>query len=194
MDTKLKICCLTVSVIVVLIVIYLALRKESFAANETNQDAANAIAAAEGVPPQAQDHGRTLAVDNMTYYNGCSNPDDLYTCTANCDDKNTYAVSEFGGPGLTWNDWVKSQAIDPATLENHAKFVADKNRNPSGNMTGRVWSPDRHMSYDPIPWVGLSRPQAVAQCNPTQVPDIDLTQYDTVKRFTWKSTTNDAAY
>ncbi len=190
MNTNLKICCFAISVVVVLLVVYLALRKESFAATPVNEQAANAIMAAEGVPPP--NLAKKLEVDNMVYYNGCTNPDDLYSCTANCDEKNTYAVSEFGGPGLTYGDWVKAQGLDPAVLENHAKFVADKNRNPSGNMTGRTWSPDRHMSYDPIPWVGLTgRPQAVAQCNPTQVPDLDLTLYETRPRFTWRSTSGD---
>jgi len=65
--------------------------------------------------------------------------------------------------------------------------VSDRARLREGNVLGSTWTPDMHMSYDPISWGGLRRPQAVAVCNPTQVPDVDYNLYNTESTFNWKS-------
>lgn len=183
-------CCASMAV-VLLIIIVVMMSRENLSTAPPMQDIGPAIVALEngGVasPPDPNMLAKKLELENTGFYGSCINPGDLFACSVNCDGNNTYAVSEFGGPGLTYSDYVKTQGVDPKILENQAKFVADKNRNPSGNITGRVWSPDRHTSYDPIAWVGFRRPQAVAQCNPTQVPDLDLTLYETRPTFTWKS-------
>lgn len=103
------------------------------------------------------------------------------------DDKFVYAMSDFGAPGRDFKDWVMSQSVDPQVLKNHAEFVKDRGMDNPQNITGRVYSPDSHDSYDPIPWQGLRRPQAVATCNPTQVPDVDYSLYDKRPTFTWRS-------
>jgi hypothetical protein len=103
------------------------------------------------------------------------------------DDKFSYAINEFGAPGLEFKDWVTSQSVDPQVLKNHAEFVRDRISDNPQNITGRTYSPDMHDSYDPIPWVGLRRPQAVPVCNPTQVPDVDYNLYESRPKFTWRS-------
>ena len=103
------------------------------------------------------------------------------------DDKFSYAINEFGAPGLEYKDWVTSQSVDPQVLKNHAEFVKDRISDNPQNITGRTYSPDMHDSYDPIFWIGLRRPQAVPVCNPTQVPDTDYNLYETRPKFTWRS-------
>jgi hypothetical protein len=182
---KYGIACCGLAVLIVCIVILLVVTSEGLSTAAPQQWVGPAIVALEA--GQTPDLKKKLELENTGFFNGCSNPDGIFSCQLDCDDKFAYAVSEFGGPGLTYSDYVKSQAIDPQIIENQAKFVADTKRNPSGNMTGRVYSPDRHTSYDPIAWVGFRRPQGVAVCNPTQVPDLDLTLYETTPTFTWKS-------
>ena len=90
-----------------------------------------------------------------------------------------FAVNEYGAPGLDYNSWVSSQAVDDQVIKNHVDFVANiRGNGPNGSATGRSGnSPDSHDSYDPVPWVGLRRPQYVSMQNPTQVPDTDLGLY-----------------
>jgi hypothetical protein len=194
MGKKILYGCCAAMAIVVMILLIIVFAREGLATAAPMEQVGPAIVALEaggaskGVDPAML--AKRLELENTGFYGSCINPGDLFSCQVNCDGNNTYAISEFGGPGLTYADYVKTQAVDPKILENQAKFVADRNRNPSGNITGRVWSPDRHTSYDPIPWVGFRRPQVVSQCNPTQVPDIDLTRYETRPSFTWQSTGN----
>lgn len=115
--------------------------------------------------------------EHSEYFTGVKNDE----CSP-CNDENfTYAVHEFGAPNLDFKDWVTSQAVDPQVLKNHAEFVKNKIKYEDNKVivTGRTYSPDSHDSYDPIPWSGLKRPQAVAVRSPTQVPDIDYNLYDT---------------
>jgi len=91
--------------------------------------------------------------------------------------------SEFNDSGLAFSDFIKSSAIDGEMVENHHKFVteiADR-----GLFTGRTISYDSHDSYDPIPWVGLRRPQNVPVGNPDQLPDIDRSVYDNTQVLKW---------
>ena len=86
----------------------------------------------------------------------------------------------YGGPNMDYKEYVASQAVDNKVIENHLMFVRDRRGlGPEGEfITGRTYSPDSHDSYNPIPWVGIrGRGDAVPQCNPTQVPDIDTNLY-----------------
>ena len=123
------------------------------------------------------------------HFAACTDLDNKQLLAEMCgeDDKFPYAVNEFGAPGMTYKDWVASQSVDTQVIKNHAEFVKDRLGNNTQNITGRTYSPDSHDSYDPIPWVGLRRPQAVAVCNPTQVSDVDYDLYSKNPTFTWKS-------
>jgi hypothetical protein len=132
---------------------------------------------------------RCSLAENSEYFTSCQDPAEMASaCASDANGNFAYAVDEFGAPGLDFKDWVTSQSVDPQVLKNHAEFVADRlgTDNPQ-NITGRTYSPDSHDSYDPIPWVGLRRPQAVAVCNPTQVSDVDYNLYETKPKFTWSS-------
>mgnify|MGYP006879914587 FL=1 len=89
----------------------------------------------------------------------------------------SYGDNEFGAPGMDYNSWVASQAVDDQVIKNHSEFVQDRMYNKVF-WTGRVYTPDSHDSYDPLPWTGLRRPVQAPQCNPTQVPDVDISLYD----------------
>lgn len=99
-----------------------------------------------------------------------------------------HGSENFDKAGATYDDVLTAMAIDGQVVKNHAEFVKDRfSRNNGQNITGRTYSPDSHDSYDPIPWAGLRRPQAVAVSNPTQVPDVDIDLYTNKPVFTWKS-------
>jgi hypothetical protein len=103
------------------------------------------------------------------------------------DDKFTFAINEFGGPGMEYKDWVASAAVGPEVVKMHAEFVKDRLGSDSQNITGRTWAVPDDIEVDQVPWQGLRRPQAVAVCNPTQVPDTNYNWYQEGPRFTWKS-------
>lgn len=125
--------------------------------------------------------------NNAEYFTSCGDSPDVRQDTG-CDDKFAYAVNDFGAPGLTYVDWVTSQSVDPQVIKNHSDFTKDRigGSNPQ-NITGKTFSPDSHDSYNFQPWVGLRRPQAVSQCNPTQVPDFSPDLFDKKPGFTWTS-------
>lgn len=129
------------------------------------------------------------ASSNLEYFAGCTSSVDKGVLDIMCSgDDFAYAVNDFGGPGMDYKDWVASQAVDPAVLKNHAEFVQDRLENQQQWATSTAYSPDSHDSYDPIPWQGIrGRPQAVAMCNPTQVPDVDVNLYDKCQKVTWAS-------
>jgi len=115
-----------------------------------------------------------------------------YFTTANddsdvaCDDnKFVYAINEFGAPGMEFKDWVTSQSVDPQVIKNHSEFVKGQLVEDTQIITGRTYSPDSHDSYDPIPWQGLRRPEAVQVRSPTQVPDVDYDLYNNRPSIRW---------
>lgn len=95
------------------------------------------------------------------------------------DSDGSFAKFDYGAKGLDYKEYVTSQAVDNKVIENHLQFVRDrKGLGPTGEfIQGRTYSPDSHDSYNPIPWVGLQRPQYVPVANPTQVPDVDYNLY-----------------
>lgn len=109
-------------------------------------------------------------------------------CMCEGNDNFQYAVNEFGAPGMEFKDWVASQSVDPTVIKNHAEFVSDRFNNQKQMGTGATYSPDSHDSFDPVPWVGIrGRPQAVAVCNPTQVPDLDENMFARGPKLVWNS-------
>lgn len=130
--------------------------------------------------------------ENSEYFTECASNEAQKSIDCGADDKFEYAVYEFGAPGMSYKDWVASQAVDPQVIANHAEFVKDRSALAGGpqNLTGRTYSPDSHQS-DQIVWQGLRRPEAVATCNPDQVPDVDYSWYRTTPSFTWKSGTGE---
>jgi len=117
--------------------------------------------------------------ENSEYFSACGEDNaasQVLDCV--CGDKPdvSFAKFDYGAPDMDYKEYVASQAVDDKVVENHLQFVRDrKGLGPEGEfITGRTYSPDSHDSYDPVPWVGIrGRPQAVEQCNPTQVPDLD---------------------
>lgn len=94
----------------------------------------------------------------------------------------TFSVHEFGAPGMDYKAFTATQELDPEVVKNHGEFVAERQ-----GMTGRTFTPDSHDSYDPIPWIGLRRPEYVKMCNPTQVPDVDVNLYKGNRQFCFKT-------
>jgi len=127
--------------------------------------------------------------EQIEYFTGCQDPTKLnaeLNCLCEGSDL-SYATNEYGAPGMSYKDWVAAQAVDPAVVKNHAEWIKDRVREGSLNVTGRTYSPDSHDSYDPIPWIGLRRPQAVATCNPDTVPDVNYDLYNDKPKLTWRS-------
>lgn len=110
------------------------------------------------------------------------------TAAACADDNFTYAVDEFGAPGLEFKDWAMNQAVDAQMVKNHTEFVKDRvGGDAAQNTMGRTYSPDTEIDGDQTHWIGLRRPQAVAVNNPDQVPDVKASWYSTKPTFTWAS-------
>lgn len=98
------------------------------------------------------------------------------------------AISEFGGTGGDFRDWIASQAVDTQVLLNHKEFVKDRLGNNNQNVTGRTYAMGEVEGTDQVPWQGIrGRPQAVETCNPTQQPDVDMRNFTTKPRFNWSS-------
>ena len=93
----------------------------------------------------------------------------------NADGDAQSCAQDFANSGATFNDWVKANAVDSSLIQNHTQWVNDTGTR--GTYTGRTYTADMHDSYDPIPWIGLMRPQNVPVGNPDQIPDIDRTLY-----------------
>lgn len=116
--------------------------------------------------------------ENSEYFAVCNDGGEVnkvLDCVCDSNDPLNFAVWDYGAAGLSYQDYVASQAVDNKVITNHAQFVRDrKGLGPEGEfVTGRTWSPDSHDSYNYMPWQGLQRPRYVQQCNPTQVPDVD---------------------
>ncbi len=130
------------------------------------------------------------AAENFEYFDNCQSTADLkQTLGTNCNDTPfNYEVNEFGSEGMDFKDWVASQAVDPQMIKNHSEFIQDRFQQRGQNQLGRTYSPDSHDSYDPIPWMGLRRPQAVKLSGiNAQVPDVDYDLYSKNPTFTWSS-------
>lgn len=130
--------------------------------------------------------------EQMEYFQVCKDPDEIKRvaeCVCEGQDTFDYAENAYGAPGLDYKSWVTSQSVGDDVIKNHQQYIADRDQLQTGGayFTGRTISPDSHDSYDPIPWIGLRRPQYVEQCNPTQVPDIDISLYKGNRQFCFKT-------
>jgi hypothetical protein len=144
---------------------------------------ATATTTATAITPEAE-----ALASNQEHFQACMNgpkltPDDC-DCTGDTFD---YAVHEYGGAGMSYKDWVATQSIDKAVVDNHASFVKDRlGDNDMAVVTGRTYALPDHESYQPTPWIGIrGRPRAVAICNPTEVVDDDISYYATKDKLTW---------
>jgi hypothetical protein len=99
----------------------------------------------------------------------------------------SYAVNPFGAPDADYGDYIARTSIDDQVYKNHGEFVKDQNSSLGSNKTGGTYSPDSHDSYDPIPWIGLRRPQNVPYCNPDQVADVNRDLYSDCNTLKWTS-------
>lgn len=124
---------------------------------------------------------RNAMNEQMEYFATCKDTDETskaLDCVCGDNEKFSFAENDYGAPGMDYKAYVTSQAVDDKVIKNHLAYVEErKGLGPEGEFTGRTYSPDSHDSYDPIPWVGLRRPQYVQQCNPTTVPDCDTNLY-----------------
>jgi hypothetical protein len=106
--------------------------------------------------------------------------DGAQQCPSDLADANSY--------GADFSEWVARQTLDARIIESNRAFVADRMGNPQ-TWTGASFSPDRHESYDAVPWQGLSRPSRVPIASPDQIPDIDMTNNPAQQRVRWDSST-----
>lgn len=140
-----------------------------------NNSSENAIAAEEqALRDNIESFSVCAGVDNET--------DRSVDCLCGDSPDITFAVHEYGAPGMDYKAFMASQEVDPEVIKNHAAFVSERQ-----GFTGRTFTPDSHDSYDPIPWVGLRRPEYVKQCNPSQLPDIDVNLYKGNRQFCFKT-------
>ncbi len=144
-------------------------------------------------PTHHESKGHAAMAEHIEYFASCKDrvdPTKGMDCTSD-DSRASYAVNEFGAPGLDYSDWVKAQGVDPEVRKNHAEFINERigGAGVQGAITvGRTYSPDSNDSYDPYPWIGIrGRPQAVPVCNPTQMPDTDFDLYPVKAKMTWSS-------
>jgi len=90
---------------------------------------------------------------------------------------------------MDYKSWVTSQAVGEDVIRNHQQYIADRDQLQTGGayFTGRTTSYDSHDSYDPIPWIGLRRPEYVEVCNPTTTPDVSLALYKGNRQWCFKT-------
>jgi hypothetical protein len=88
---------------------------------------------------------------------------------------------------MDFAEWTAAHAIDQRIVQSNREFVADR-MGDNQSWTGATWSPDRHESYDAVPWQGLARPSRVPVMSPDQIPDIDMTLNPAQRKVTWSST------
>jgi hypothetical protein len=131
--------------------------------------------------------------ENQEFFAACkdsANPLLNVNCSGD-DSAINYATNEFGAPGLDYSDWVKAQGVDSEVQKNHSEFIKERlgGAGVQGAITtGRTYSPDSNDSYNPYPWIGIrGRPQAVAVCNPSQMPDTDFDLYPVKAKMSWSS-------
>lgn len=141
-------------------------------------------------PKCSSPEGNSMS-EQAEHFQGCMNGPSLMPgldCDT-CGDNFDYAVNEFGAPGMSYRDWIGTQAVDPATVKNHAEFVKDRVGNDWKQIiTGPTYALPDHESYQPTPWIGIrGRPTRVAICNPTEVTDDDVGFYPETQKVTWKS-------
>lgn len=117
--------------------------------------------------------------ENMEYFGSCKRQEQY----CQCDEDIAKEPEDFGQEGLTYMDWVTSQAVDNQVIKNHSAFVSDMVKN---KVAGRTYAFDDFES-DTVHWQGLRRPQAVPVNNPDQVPDINMKQFAQKNTLVWRT-------
>lgn len=200
----------TILLVVVLVLIFLIWDQHQKNAAKSDSKTANGAEAPVGVTGASADDneakeglstGNALALlqdkiknpekyaqmEQLEGFAVCRDPNEVnkvLDCVCGDDPATTFAQHDYGKPGLDYKAYVTSQAVDAAVIHNHLQFVHGPN---GAYSTGRTYSPDSHESYDPIPWIGLRRPEYVVQCNPTQVPDVNLDMYKRNRQFCFQT-------
>ncbi len=116
--------------------------------------------------------------------------DKIATCACDGTPEVNYAVDAYGKDISSYNQWMKNQGVSADVQKNHSDWLADRNQVSHGGgsyYTGRTYSVDSHDSYDPIPWIGLRRPEYVPVGNPDQVPDVDYELYKGNRQFCFRT-------
>lgn len=165
--------------------------KNKAVANAVNNKVANANVNANAnanVNANATPEQEAMA-ETMEYFQVCRDPDETSKALdCLCDDDSTVSFAEnpYGfGDIQSFSEYVTTSAVDDDIIKNHQGYV--ESQLLVGGFTGRTYSPDSHDSYDPIPWIGLRRPSYVDQCNPTQVPDVDVNLYKSNRQFCFRT-------
>jgi hypothetical protein len=185
-------------VIVIIVIIYVYRKKKGDAdADESwtcyNNNDARVVQV--DIAKTKSDMETDMHKEHFQYYNNQTNDPNgnvdnaVLECSANGGqysglDFNKYP---YGGKDMGYADFVASQALDVQTVKNHNDYIKDRAALASKGtlFTGRTYTPDSHDSYDPIPWIGLRRPEAYPGMvkDPTQLTDIDERLYIKNRRF-----------
>ncbi|MHB2028941.1 MAG: hypothetical protein ACYCPT_09010 [Acidimicrobiales bacterium] len=130
---------------------------------------------------------RTLG-ENVEFFTTCADYKDEVQHLNNSCTKNDllYAENPYGAKGIDYHEFIASQAISPEVVANHAQFVKSRWSKGEG-WTGSTFSPDKKISGDVYPWVGLRRPEKVPICNPTQIPTFTYSDFEPHSSIAWGS-------
>ena len=79
----------------------------------------------------------------------------------------------YGAENLSYGEWLKAEGVSAEIIANHEKFLSDKRYSYGGVSYAPVVQ-----EYIPIPWIGLSKPEAVPVANNiASIPDVSSTIY-----------------
>lgn len=88
--------------------------------------------------------------------------------------------------GMSYEDYIKTLAIDPELIRNQEKYATDRS---VAQFRSTVNLPNKMGVMEPceyIPW-RLRRPQLVPVCDPMQVPEYDNSWFSNGATLTWRS-------
>lgn len=127
-------------------------------------------------------YDRVRADTKMAAQMGLLDENLAYFAAPQCSGNETLGATDPFAGKASYMDWVGSNLISADMLASHEEYV--KSDVPLLG-TGRLITSDAHDSYNPLPWVGLFRPQRVPVGNPDQIPDIDISMYSEHPTIRW---------